>query len=150
MKKLLLSFIMIAIVFFGFSQIKKIDVPESIEIGKIAILGDLQISCEKRGNAYTFFYRDVTFTQVTDFKSFSFKDTDNAFENLYRMILDGFDNPPKEDIMIEIPDGFIWLSFTKAVGIVNFRFGHSVGKTDVIGFSTWLTKKKVDKLFGKA
>lgn len=149
MKKTLLLFILIAITLTGFSQIKKIKPAENILIGKIAPMGGLQIECIKSGDTYTFTYRDVKYTQIVELKSFEFKDVDNAFEDLYKMIIDGLENPPKEDIMLELPNDIIWLSFTKAMGIANFRFGHSVSKSDAIGFSGWLTEKKVNKLFGK-
>ncbi|WP_228853278.1 hypothetical protein [Aegicerativicinus sediminis] len=132
------------------AQIKRVDQPSSEEIGKIAPMGSLSIKIEKSGDTYNFLYQDVKFTQIKEFKSFSFKDVDNAFEELYKIIMDGFDNPPADDIMIELPEGYLWLGFTKALGVVNFRFGHSVTNDgSVIGFSQWLTKKQTQKLFGK-
>lgn len=149
MKKHLLLILAVAISHVGFAQLSVVDNPKPETIGKIAPMGKLHISCEKLNNTYTFTYSDVKFQQLTDYKTFSFKDIDDAFNKLYNTIMEGLANPPKEDLMLETPDGFIWLSYSKSMGVTNFRFGHSVQKTDVIGFSVWLTKKKVQKLFGK-
>ena len=150
MKKLLLLISIVAMSQICFSQISVVKTPKSEIIGKIAPMGQLHISCEKIADTYNFIYFDTKFKQLAEFKSFSFKDEDNAFENLYSMIMEGLQNPPKEDILIELPDDMIWLSFTKVMGVSNFRFIHSVNKIpDILGISIWMTKKKVQKVFGK-
>lgn len=147
-----LFYLLILLSSFTFAQIKVVDPVKKETIGEIAPMGQLHIKVVKYPdtNEYTFIYSDAKFTKITDLKSFTFKDEDNAFENLYKMIIDGLAKPPKESIMLELPDSFIWLDYVKALGTSNVRIGHSVGKTDVIGYSVWLTKKKVDKLFGKS
>ena len=146
-----LFYLLILLSSFTFAQIKVVE-PTKIElVGEIAPMKNLHIKIEKLPeNEIRFTYVDVKFQTIDDYKNFSFKDEDNAFENLYKMITDGLANPPKEPIMLELPDSFIWLNFTKALGVSNVQIGHSVEKTGVIGFSVWLTKKKVDKLFGKS
>lgn len=149
MKNSILLFTLI-ITTVGYSQIKKIDVQEPELIGQIAPMGNLHIKCEKTGDTYTFTYSDVTYQHIDEYKSFSFKDVDNAFDNLYEMIIKGFEEGPEENTMIEIPDGFLWLDYTKSLGVVNFRFQHSPGSSgEITGYSIWLTKKKLNKLFGK-
>lgn len=151
MKRIVLTLLICSFVsLLSYSQIQKIETSKKEMIGKIAPMGALNIQCEKSDDVYIFMYRDVKYTQIVEFKSFVFKDIDNAFDGLYDMIMKGFKNPPKEDIMLELPDDIIWLNYTKAMGVVNFRFMHSPGKnSEVMGVSGWLTKKKVNKLFGK-
>ena len=135
----------------SFSQIKTVEIKEPLLIGAIATLGETHIDCTKIDNTYTFYYQDTKFNHLKNYKSFSFEDTDNAFESLYEMIMQGFENTPDKDVMIELPKSFVWLRYVKALGVVNFRFSSSVNKAadTPIGFSIYMTKKKVSKLFGK-
>lgn len=149
MRKLLTLIIILCVSFNSFSQIKKVKTEKSETIGKIAPMGQTHIECSKSGDTYTFIYSDIKFQQITDFKSFSFKDIDNAFDNLYQTIMDGMKNPPKEDIRLELPNDMIFLHFEKNLGVTSFQFLHCPGKNpEIIGMSVYLTKKKVRKLFG--
>lgn len=144
----ILTFLLISSMSFG--QIKKVETEPSELIGKIGSIGETWLKLEKSGDVYTFTYKDMKYTQLTDFKSFSFIDEDNAFEDLYNIILKGLDEVPSEPIMLEIPNGYLWLEFGKTLGKPFVTFSHSVGKSgDVIGKSTWMNRKKLDKVFGK-
>lgn len=144
MKQLLfISFIFLGVNLFG--QIKVIETPTTETIGKLQ-----GIKIEKTGNIYYITYDNLKYLNITDIKSFSFEDVDNAFENLYQMIIKGFDEVPEKDIMIDLPNDIIWLHFEKNMGIVSFQFYQNVNKTDVVAYSRYLTKKQVQKLFGKA
>ncbi|MGY6649488.1 hypothetical protein [Wenyingzhuangia sp. IMCC45574] len=150
MRKLFLLTIALLINNLSFSQIKKIEPAKSIEIGTIKTFGAFIIDCHKINDTYLFTYADAKFKHIDEHKSFEFKDIDNAFDTLYETIIDGFNNTPKEPIMIKLPKGVLFLSYIKSYGVVNFRFGHSLdNKGGVIGYSGYLTKKKVKKLFGK-
>lgn len=132
------------------AQISKIETPERILIGLTKILGTPQITIEKSNDTYIFTYKDVNYQQLNEYKSFSFKDEDGAFESLYEMIVEGLKSPPKEDIMLELPNDIVWLHFSKSMGKPYVEFHHAVDKhVEVLGKSTWLNKKKLDKLFGK-
>ena len=151
MKIIKLLLIALLFSFNSFAQIQTVQNADIELIGKIALLGEVQIECTKIDNTYTFYYQDTKFQHLKNYKSFSFKDTDNAFESLYEMIMEGFENIPNKDVMIELPKSFVWLRYVKALGVVNFSFASSVGKSGdaPIGFSVYMTKKKVSKLFGK-
>ena len=152
MKKITLSILLfIGFTTFSFSQIKKIETSNSKTelVGKYGGFGVVLIKCEKQNNTYTFTYSDTKFKHIDNDKSFSFKDLDNDFQHLYQTIMEGFEEVPEKDIMLELPNDVIWLSFEKAMGNVSFRFTHSKNKNkDVIGYSVYLTKKRVQKLFG--
>ena len=134
---------------FSFSQIKKLDTPALTMIGKISPLGNLVVSIEKSdSNNYVFTYRDVNLSPLDVYKHFYFKETGSDFDNLYQIIIDGFDNPPKDTIVIEIPDGNLFISYTKNMG-VNSVILSSKTTGVPMGFCRALSKRDINKLFGK-
>lgn len=154
MKKLLpLILIAVCMTFNSFGQINVVETEKSEEtvlIGKIGGIGETWIECTKTGNTYTFKYKDMKFEQVVDYKSFSFDDIDGAFDAIYNMMNDGIDNPPEEDVIIELPESFIFLHFGRTRGQSYVEIRHAVTKnTDVFGVTTWMNKKKLKKVFGK-
>ena len=66
-----------------------------ITIGKSWKFHSYFLYMEKTENVYTVYYQDIKFKTVTDFKSFSFKDENNDFENLFKLIMENMENPPK-------------------------------------------------------
>ncbi len=149
MKKLTLLFLFLGIA--ANAQIKKIETTKAEEIGKITPGGVWAMSCEKRGNTYYFEYKDATYQHITEHKTFKIEDIDNAFESLYGIVMQGFEDMPEEAIMLEFPDGFLWLRYEKFLGAPILRFGHATSKSEyaTIGFSGQFTKKQIQKLFGK-
>lgn len=134
----------------SYSQITQVKTSKSELIGKIGVIGETWLECNKNGNTYTFTYKDMKFQHLTEYKSFSFEDVDNAFDNLYNTILSGLESKPEDDITLELPNDIVWLKFKKTMGVISVEFWHSVNKNaDIIGVSTWMNKKKLAKLFGK-
>ncbi|WP_051364391.1 hypothetical protein [Flavobacterium limnosediminis] len=134
----------------SYSQIKTVETEKLIEIGKVGALGSKSVWIEKSENKYLFSYNDIKFQQITNIKSFAFQNLDNDFEKLYDKIMNGFNEIPSEDIMLELPNDIIWLHYEKNMGIISFQFRHAVNKnSEVIGFSQFMTKKQIAKLFGK-
>lgn len=152
MKTLLIT-AFIAISGLSFGQIQRVERPKTERIGKIKPFGKFWIESTRDGNRYTFTYRDRKFRHIGDYKHFSFADVDGAFDRLYEMIMDGFSKKHKkgeQSTLLEIPVGYLWLTFRTNLGITRFSFGHGLGKNGyALGFSPWLTKKQVMKLFGK-
>lgn len=148
MKQITLAILLI----IGFNcnaQLEIVKTEKPVEIGKVTNLGQLAIECERYGEQYVFTYQDVKFQQLTDYKSFTLKN-EQSFNDLYELIVSNWDNPPEEDIMIKLDEGYLWVRFVKALGVTNVAFAHSVDENaDILGISTWLTKRRVDKLFGK-
>ncbi|WP_116788069.1 hypothetical protein [Flavobacterium psychrotrophum] len=150
MKKFTL-FVVLLVSSVSFAQLKKVDVVKAEPIGKVggALGTPKSIECTKTGNTYTFEYRDMKLTSIEAYKEFSFDDVDNTFEDLYKTIIDGFENTPKEDVVLSLPNYIITLDYTKALGIVNLNMYITLKNTDVTGLTAALSKKQVDKLFGK-
>lgn len=148
MKKIILAIILLFTI-NAHAQLEIVKTEKPIEIGKISNLGQLSIKCEKYGSEYIFTYQDIKFQQLLEYKSFALQN-EQAFEDLYKLIEENWDNPPTEDIMIKLDHGYLWVRFVKAIGVTNVAFSHSVDENaEIIGFSGWLTKRRVDKLFGK-
>ena len=132
----------------GNSQISVVDVPESEDIGQIGAMGEVFIKIYRTGNSYTFYYQDQKYKRIKEYKSFTFNNENGDYEVLYNMILDGLKNPPKEDIMLELPNDFVWINFEKLMGVPVVRFIHSVEKNGgIMGATIQMNKKKVQKLF---
>ena len=133
--------------FCAYGQINQVKTPEKELIGKITALVELDLKCEKVGDTFIFTFKDINYQQLKEYKSFQFKDIDNAFDNLFEIIMKGFKKPPKDDIIIELPEGHLKLHYVKAFGAVNMNISYS--ENGVSGTSSWLSKRKVKKLFGK-
>jgi|GEM_PF-2558558 len=130
----------------SFAQIR-IEHPEKTEqIGKI--MAGL-ISLDKTGDIYRICYDDAKFTKIRAFKCFSFQETGNDLDNLYSIISKGFEAGKKDDIHLDLPDDKVVLNFEKHFGIVSMRFSQLDKSTGIFGFSGYMTKKQVDRLFGK-
>ena len=149
MKKAFTVLVLLLITIGSYGQIKKIEVGKSTLIGKIAPLGFLVVSLEKtESNNYLFYYRDIGAAPLDIYKSFTFKETGNDLENLYNMIIEGFDSDSKEPIVIAIPDGTLTISYTKSLGVKSVFIGAETSR-EPFGLCRGLTKRDVNKLFGK-
>lgn len=151
MKKIIfIALLLVSAVSFG--QLKKVETVKPEVIGKAQQLGaPLEAECTKSGNVYTIRYKDSQFKTLEEYREFSFEDVDNTFEDLYATIEEGFKTMPKEPIMLELPNHFIWLSFEKFFGASVLRISSSTNKTgnSQVFISNQMAKKQVEKLFGK-
>tara|TARA_R110002167_G_scaffold81296_6_gene222708 strand:- start:1639 stop:2094 length:456 start_codon:yes stop_codon:yes gene_type:complete len=135
--------------FYG--QLAQVDIPVSLEVGNISPGGIATMYCEKSENGnYTFFYKDAKYIHIEEWKSF-YLDTEQDFESLYNITMDNFSTMPKDDIVLEADNGYIYLSYGKTLGAKLVRFAFTSSKSDHanIGFSKEYTQKQVQRLFGK-
>lgn len=148
MKKLTLLLIVLS-TSLTYSQIKQVEnVSEGILIGKIAPMGNTHIVCKKYGDTYSFIYADVNYQHIDEFKDFSFKDIDGAFDNLYNLIMTNLEAKSKDEVTLELPDGILILKFEANMGIASFQFQFTNNNT-ISGRSIYMTKRQAQKLFGK-
>lgn len=144
MKKILLLFAFIIGV-YSFAQIKVLKNESLEEIGT-----DNSVGLFKKDNRYTFNYQDINTSNLNTFRSFSFLDLNRDVEALYKMINDGFISPPVNNVVLEFPGDIIELHFAKNYGQPTVQFIHVINKNrKFIGKTQFLTKKQVDKIFGK-
>lgn len=144
MKKiiLLLSFLISTV---AFSQIKVLKNESLILVGK-----DNNVELYKKKNKYTMSYQDTNVSNLNTFRSFYFHDLNKDFDTLYKLISDGFIDMPIGEIQLELPQDIIGLNYARNYGQTTVQFVHYINKNKkYIGKSQFLTKKQVDKIFGK-
>ncbi|MEO5775611.1 MAG: hypothetical protein ABIQ27_01820 [Flavobacterium sp.] len=149
MKKLLsLSFLFIVLATNAQIKVAKAEA-KPILIGKVGTPTISTMEITKTGDLVTFKYQNNNKPQIAEFKTFSFKDIDGAFEGFYEVIKDGLTNLPKEDIKIELPNETVSLQFTKAMNIASVKMKISYNNGEESGTTVWLTQKQIDKLYNK-
>lgn len=151
MKKLILLLALLTTT-LSFAQLKKVEPTKSESIGKAQQFGaPLEAEMTKSGNIYTIKYRDAKFKTIDEYRSFSFEDVDNTLNDLYATIEEGFKTIPKESVMLELPNHFVWLHFSKFLGspILTISSSNDKSGNSQIYISNEIAKKQVEKLFGK-
>ena len=109
------NFILFAAFFISYVSFGQIKVIETIPTIRIGVIGQNDIYIQKKADEYTFFYKNVKQEEAPTMKSFSFKEIDNAFENLHKIIESGFTAEPLLDIKLELPDDFVWIHYSKTL-----------------------------------
>ncbi len=149
MKKLLSLSLLLA-AFAATAQIKvtKTEAKTTL-IGKVGTPTLSTVELNKTGDLVTFKYQNNNKPQVAEFKTFSFKDVDGALEGFYGVINEGLTNLPKEDVKIELPNETISLQYKKEMNLASVKMKITYNNGEEGGVTVWLTKKNIDKLFGK-
>lgn len=154
MKQLQLILLLLFTSVISIAQIKKVDVPKGELIGRIAPGGSITVSmqCYKYDNdTYLFRYSDAKFSKLNEWKDFTLKSTDD-FETLYTYIKNGYDEMPKDKVVLDIGGEYLLLEFGKFLGGKVLRIYHSTsGDKDlaVVGYTNQYTLKQINKLFNK-
>lgn len=151
MKKIVL-FVLMTVSTASFAQLKKVEVAEAEVIGKAQQFGaPLEAELTKSGNTYRLRYRDSQYKTLDQYREFSFEDKDNTFNDLYATIEEGFKTMPKEPIMLELPNHYLYLSFEKFLGSAVLVISSTDDKSANanVYLSNQIAKKQIEKLFGK-
>jgi len=149
MKKLLsLSFLLITLVTTAQIKIGKTEA-KSVLIGKVGTPTLSTVELTKTGDLVTFKYQNNLKPQIAEFKTFSFKDVDGAFEGFYGVIIEGLNTVPKEDVKIELPNETVSLQYKKEMNIASVKMKISYNDGQEGGVTVWLTKLQINKLFNK-
>lgn len=145
MKKIILSLVLL-ISGLGFSQIK---VVERVPVIKLGHVGNNDIYIQNEGDNLTFFYKN-TEAEDNSFKSFSFRDLNNDYENLRQIIVDGFTSDPLLDIKLELPNEYVWLHYSrKSLDRTYVQFLTSNKSYQSTGASKEFSLEQIEKLFSK-
>ncbi|MES2543543.1 MAG: hypothetical protein V4548_01565 [Bacteroidota bacterium] len=132
---------------FAFCQIK---VVETIPIEKLGRLSN-KIFIQKEGAEYTIFYLNTEEGRTSDnYKSIKFKDIDGDYNNLYKIIADGFAASPLYDIKLDLPNDYVWLHFIAGSDKVSVQFMTTNKTTASNGISSSFTIEDINKLFQKS
>lgn len=150
MKKLL-SLSMLFLAFTAAAQIKVANTADTKPafIGKVGTPTLSTVELTKTGDLVTFKYQNNNKPQVAEFKTFGFKDIEGALEGFYGVIIDGLANLPKEDTKIELPNETLSLQYKKEMNMASVKIKISYKTGEESGTTVWLSKKNIDKLFGK-
>ena len=144
MKKTILFFALL----FSLTALSQIKVLKNESLTKVG--EDNSVALYKKLNRYTFNYQDINTANLNTFRSFSFQDINKDFEQLYKLVSDGFIDMPASEISLELPNDIIGLNFAKNYGQTTVQFVHYINKNrKYIGKTPFLTKKQIDKIFGK-
>lgn len=104
----------------------------------------------KRKNKYTITYQDINDSNLNIYRSFSFLDVDNDIETLYRLLHQGLNDIPKQEIQLELPEDIVGLYFVKNYGQPMVQFVHYIGKNKTtVGKSPFLTRANLSKIFDR-
>ncbi|KMQ68808.1 hypothetical protein ACM39_05845 [Chryseobacterium sp. FH2] len=145
MRKILLLFTCM----FGisvFSQIKVLKNETLVEIGK-----DNSVGLYKKDDKFTINYQDLNTSNLNTIRSFSFLNLNADVEGLYKLISDGFIDPPIGNTTLELPNDIIELHYEKNYGQPTVQFIQYINKNKkYVGKSQFLNKKQIDKIFGKS
>lgn len=152
MKKItVLLMLMVASVSFG--QLKRVELApseKSVDVGMFKFGGKLYYNTTKKGDVYTFEYRDTDFKMIDTYRSFELVETGNDFETLYAMIKEGLETLPTEPVILDMKDYVVALMFDKPYKVPAVRFSSKrKNSSDPITYSEWMLPKHVDKVFGK-
>ena len=144
MKKIIILFTILFSI-TAYSQIKILKNDALTEVGK-----ENSVALYKKDKKYTFNYQDVANANLNSFRSFYFFDLNKDFDQLYKLISDGFIDMPTNEITMELPNDIIGLNYGKNYGQVTVQFIHYINKNrKYVEKRQFLTKKQVDKIFGK-
>ena len=145
MKKIILACVLF-ITFLSNAQIKVIETTPIIRLGSV---GQNDIFILTEGNKYTFFYKNVENEEAINSKSFYFKDLNNDYEALNKIIVDGFNADPLLDIKLELPEDFVWLHYSKNLGQTFVQFMVKNKKNETTGVTKAFNLEQINKLFEK-
>ncbi|CAA7195282.1 hypothetical protein [Chryseobacterium potabilaquae] len=128
-----------------FSQIKVLKNETLVEIGK-----DNSVGLYKKEDRFTIYYQDLNTANLNTFRSFSFQNMEGDVSGLYQLITGGFTTMPEENVILELPNDIIELHYEKNYGQTTVQFIQYINKNKkYIGKSQFLTRKQVDRIFGK-
>lgn len=146
---LYMRFIFSFIVVLLFSEL-----PAQIKILKndnLSLVGkNNSVELYKRKNKYTITYQDINDSNLNIYRSFSFLNLDNDLETLYRLLHEGLQDIPKQEIQLELPEDIVGLYFVKNYGQPMVQFVHYIGKNKTtVGKSPFLTRANLSKIFDR-
>lgn len=146
MRKILALAIMLLSGISGFSQIKMLEVTHLERLGRV---GTNDVYVQKEGNLYTFYYKNIE-TPEAYMRNFTFKNLDGDYDGLYKIIMDGFNANPLNDLKLELPNDYVWLHYTRTATKITVQFMTNNKTTGLTGLSVPLSVDDIKKLFEKA
>ena len=140
MKNLTLFFIF----FFSILNAQKIETVKPIKV--VGELNNINLTISETGK-YILCFNNTQYSTITDIKCVGLGD-EKFINEFYATLSENFKKDTPEDFRIKLAESVIETKFVKAIGMKSFYFILNDG---LGGFSTstYLTQKKLNKLFGK-
>lgn len=113
MKKLFLA-LLLCISTASFSQIKLIKTTKTEVLSRIGLVYIEQVD---EGKSFIVNYSNMN-APIIEYKKFKFNNTDNAFNTLYQIIMQGFEEVPRDPYKLQAGEDIIYLKYTKIDGNV--------------------------------
>ena len=147
MKKLVLSIaIGILSIYSVNAQIKIIE-NTSTEIGYVKLPAmDKNITLSLDNEVYTLMYKDIQYTQITDYKSFSFTGKE-SLDGLYNIMMEQLKAKKKTELKFELDNNTITITTKKIFGAAYLLVIVKAEGQPIGGFN--IEPKYMNKLFGK-
>ena len=153
MKRIFLTMTLLFIATYTFSQIKVVENTKSIIVGKVGgssmspfvaslefVKGDADV------NQYILLYNNLKYTTLTDVNALSFTATESDIAGLYDLLVNCFAAEKGSEKTVELGKETVWIKTIKNLGVVSLQITTSDDGT--LGYF-YITKKQLDKLFGK-
>lgn len=153
MRKTLIVFAFLFSINFSYSQIKVVENSKSTIIGKVGgnsmspfvasleyVKGDADV------NQYILMYNNLKYTTITDVNALSFSATESDILGFYDLLVKCFDAEKGSEKTVELGKEIVLIKTIKNLGVVSLQITTSDDGT--LGYF-YLTKKQLDKLFGK-
>ena len=138
----------------SFAQITQINAPKIELVGQIVAAGDVTVSMEcykYEDSTYLFRYSDAEFPMLNEWKSFKVR-SNKDFETLYSYIKKGFQEMPKEKVILDIGGEYLFLEFGKYLFSKVIMITQSTSldsNLPAVGYTNIFRVKQIDILFGK-
>lgn len=143
--------ITVAFLFFSLLSFAQIKVVETVSVERLGRVNN-GFYIQKIGGEYTIFYTTLANDdEAASVKSFTFKNVNDDYANLYKIITNGFTANPLYDIKLELPNNFVWLHYNiVSTEKTTVQFMVSNKAASMTNASEPLTKDQIDKLFQKS
>jgi hypothetical protein len=151
MKKLLL-FSLILFSFLSNAQIKVLNIPKSIELGKVNAgfytHSEITYIVDEKDTVYTFRYMDARYKGIVEYKSVDFKSDNNTLNEFYNICKSVFSEENRKNknyiVNFKLGNDYFLVKNTRMLGITYV----TIGVIDK-GYTIQFLESQIDKLFGK-
>lgn len=123
----------------------------STSIGEVKDFGgwwaSMSMYTTEKDTSYGIAFLNTKYSTINDIKSFTFKQVDNDFNYLYKLICDTISAVKKTSVDLQLEKGLLTLNFDVSMGAGGVAFVWE--ENYVRSTSRYFSRKQIDKLFGK-
>jgi len=123
-----------------------------VEIGRAQQFGAaVEAQLTKNDDVYKISFRDSKFTTIDNYENFTFNEADGNLDKLYEIVQKGFEEMPKDAVLIPFANKTAYIKFTRLVGmkVILFTATLTDDRNSELIIGNLIAKKQVEKLFGK-